>query len=315
MKQRFDIQFFGGGSSTTTVPKRNPEPEELVDLRNKLYKAVLPGVDSYDPTDWQRAEERSQNAQKQQDALIGQQQGLLNRLPGALDRSNGILDEMLGFVRGDMANLANNRMMGAVDDISNYVKGDMTSTVKEMQDVVRNGTVPTALTDAANASVNKGLQSGMGSMLNNLAGRGVVNSSIASKGINGLAQNAADAMNTNYLNAFNSVLNGYNGVLSGQGNVLNGYNGVLNGLGNVQNAYNSMLGGYGQALSGAQGNANTLVNGAGALNSTINTLGQIPSQAYENAMASIMPGFNLWKNWQSSYDNREDYDTVVKQGK
>ena len=239
---KFDIQFFGGGTKTTTVPKRNAEPEELTNLRNKLYQAVLPGVEAYDPTSWQKAAERSQNAQKQQDALIAQQQGLLGGLPGALDKSSGILDEMLG--------------------------------------VMRSGTVPTALTDAANASVNKGLQSGMGSMLNNLAGRGVVNSSIASKGINGLAQNAADAMNTNYLNAFNSVLSG-----------------------------------YGTALKGAQGNANTLVNGAGALNSTINTLGQIPSQAYENATAQIMPGFNLWKAWQNSYDNREDYDTVVKQGK
>ena len=242
LKCKFDIQFFGGGSSTQQIQKRNPEPEELTNLRNKLYQAVLPGVEAYDPSSWKQAAERSQNAQKQQDALIGQQSSLLSGLPGALDKSSGILDEMLG--------------------------------------VVRSGAVPTALTDAANASVNKGLKSGMGSMLNSLAGRGVVNSSIASKGINGLAQNAADAMNTNYLNAFNSVLSG-----------------------------------YGTALSGAQGNANTLVNGAGALGNAIGTLGNIPSQAYENTTAQIMPAFNLWKAWQNSYDNREDYDTVVKQGK
>lgn len=177
----------------------------------------------------------------------------------------------------------------------------MTDAVKEMQNVVRTGAVPSALTDAANASVNKGLQSGMGSMLNDLAGRGVVNSSIASKGINGLAQNAADAMNTNYLNAFNSVVNGYNGVL-------NGHNSVLGGLGQVMNGYNNVLGGYAHGLQGGQNNAASLLGGA-------QTVGQVPGQAYENAMASIMPGFNLWKNWQNSYDNREDYDTVVKQGK
>lgn len=286
VQYRFDIQFFGGGSSTQQVQKRNPEPEELVDLRNKLYKAVLPGVDSYDPTDWQRARQVAGNAQKQQQQLLGQFQDTVGK-------NQGLIDEILDFTRRDMA--------GGVKDISSYVKGDMTDAVKEMQNVVRTGAVPSALTDAANASVNKGLQSGMGSMLNDLAGRGVVNSSIASKGINGLAQNAADAMNTNYLNAFNSVVNGYNGVL-------NGHNSVLGGLGQVMNGYNNVLGGYAHGLQGGQNNAASLLGGA-------QTVGQVPGQAYENAMASIMPGFNLWKNWQNSYDRREDYDTVVKQGK
>ena len=229
MKRKFDIQFFGGGgSSTTTVPKRNPEPDELVNLRNTLYKAVLPGVEAYDSSSWQKAKQIADNAAQQQQQLLGQ-------FSGAVDKNSGLLDEMMN--------------------------------------VVRSGTVPSALTDAANASVNKGLQSGMGSMLNNLAGRGVVNSSITSKGINGLAQNAADAMNTNYLNAFNSVLNG-----------------------------------YAQGLQGAQNNTSSILGG-------VNALGNIPTQAYENANAQIMPAFNLWKAWQNSYDNREDYDTVVKQGK
>ena len=110
-------------------------------------------------------------------------------------------------------------------------------------------------------------------MLNSLGNRGVVNSSITSKGINGLAETAADAMNTNYLNAYNSVING-----------------------------------YGAALNGANGNTSSLISG-------INAAGSAPGQAYEGAGAALMPAFNFWKNWQNSYDNREDYDTVVKQGK
>ena len=228
MRQKFDIQFFGGGGSTQQIQKRNPEPEKLTNLRDTIYRAVLPGVEAYDPMSWQKAQQISNNAQQQQQALLGQYQN-------AVGQNQNVLDEMLG--------------------------------------VVRSGAVPSALTDAANASVNKGLKSGMGSMLNSLAGRGVVNSSITSKGINGLAQNAADAMITNYLNAFNSVING-----------------------------------YAQGLQGGQNNAAGLLGG-------VNALGNIPTQAYENATAQIMPAFNFWKAWQNSYDNREDYDTVVKQGK
>ena len=243
VKVKFDIQFFGGGgSSTQQIRKRDPEPGELTNLRKSLYDAITPGVQLFDPQSWRKAQGISNNALEQQQNLLNRQQELLGGIPGALDKSNGILDEMMS--------------------------------------VVRSGAVPSALTDAANASVNKGLQSGMGSMLNGLANRGVVNSSITSKGINHLAQNAADAMNTNYLNAFNSVING-----------------------------------YGQGLAGSQGNTSALLGAANALNTGINTLGAIPGQAYEGVSAGLMPAFNLWKAWQNSYDKREDYDTIVREGK
>ena len=243
MRGMFDIQFFGGGgSSTQTIRKRDPEPEELTNLRKSLYGAITPSVEMFDPAGWKKAQGIADDATKRQQELLERQQGLLGKIPGTLDRSNEILDEMMS--------------------------------------VVRSGAVPSALTDAANASVMKGLRGSMGNMLNGLSNRGVVNSSIASKGINGLAQNAADAMNTNYLNAFNSV-----------------------------------VGGYGQGLAGAQNNTASLLGAANAMNTGINTLGGIPAQAYENAGAALMPAFNLWKAAQSSYDNREDYDTVVQQGK
>jgi len=229
LKRRFDIQFFGGGgSSTQKIQKRDPEPENLTNLRDSLYNAISPSIQLYDPSQWQKAQEISNNA-------LEQQKNLLGGLSGSIGKSRDILDEMMN--------------------------------------VVRTGAVPTALTDAANASVMKGLNGSMGSMLNSLGNRGVVNSSITSKGINNLSQNAADAMNANYLNAYNSVING-----------------------------------YAHGLGGAQNNTASLINGA-------NAAGNIPSQAYEGVSAGLMPAFNFWKAWQNSYDNREDYDTVVKQGK
>lgn len=228
-KFNFDLQFFGsGGSETTTVRKRDPEPNELINLRNTLYNKIFPGLQSYDANAWK-------NAQGTVSTALQQQNQLLSQIPNQINQNNDVINEMLG--------------------------------------VTRTGNIPSGLTQNMNASVNKELQSGMGSMLNGLANRGVVNSSIASQGINNLSQQAADAYNKNYLTAYNAVLNG-----------------------------------YGNALQGNQANTQSLL-------STINALGNIPNQAYEGEYAGIMPAFNMWKAWQNSYDNREDYDTIVQQGK
>ena len=202
--------------------------------------------------------------------------------PGLTQLREGLLNKIMpgletydpeGWKRAsDLTRRAQEMQLGLIEQLPGALgKGD--SILEEMLGVVRSGEVPAAFTDRMNQSVTKDLQGGMGNMLNSLGSRGVLNSSITSQGTSRLAQQAADAYNRNYLNAFNSVING-----------------------------------YAQGLQGAQGNAQTLIGGAGAL-------GSIPGQAYEGASAALMPAFNMWKTWQSLYDNREDFDTVVQQGK
>lgn len=144
---------------------------------------------------------------------------------------------------------------------------------QEIAQVARTGNIPSTLTQNMNASVNKNLQSGIGSMINGLGARGVVNSSITAQALDNLSQKAADAYNANYLNAYNAV-----------------------------------LGGLGSALTGQQANTEALAQGVYAL-------GKIPEQAYGGATAALTPAIDFWKAWQTSYDGREDYDTVVQQGK
>lgn len=141
----------------------------------------------------------------------------------------------------------------------------------EIATLARTGNLPSGLAENLNASVNQELQGGIGTMLNNLASRGVVNSSIMSQGVNNLSQQAADAYTKNYMAA-----------------------------------YQAALGGMGAALQGQQNNLSGLTTGVYAL-------GKIPEQSYEGAAAQLMPAYNMWKAMQSSYDNREDYDTIVQQ--
>jgi hypothetical protein len=228
----FDLQFFGGGGGSATSSaqyrKRDPEPQELADLRGGLYANILPNLQSYDPSRWN-------TAQGIADSALQKQIGLLDQAGAQAGKGDSIVDEMLG--------------------------------------VIRSGDISNNLTDRMNASVTKELQSGMGSMLSNYNNRGVLNSSITGAGINNLAANAADAYNKNFQSAFNSV-----------------------------------LGGYGSALQGAQGNAQGLLGAASGL-------GGVGTTAFNNAGAQLMPAYNLWKDAQSSYDSREDFDTVVTQNR
>ena len=217
-----------GGTSTTRIQKRDPEPDELKNIRLGLYNKISPGLEAFDSNNWNKARNITDNSLNLQNSLISQ-------IPGQLNQSNSILSSMI--------NTANS------------------------------GELPSAITDRLTSGVTKQLQSSLGTLLNNMASRGAVNSSITGQGISRLGQQAAEAFNNNYLNAFNSVLSG-----------------------------------QAQALQGSQNNTTSLL-------SSLGTAAQLPAQAYEGATAGIMPAYNFWKELQKSYDGREDYDTIVQQGK
>ncbi len=120
-----------GDDKLIDIPKRDPEPEFLTNLRSLVGNNIVSGLSNFDPNSWNTAQQVANNALQQQNTLLGQ-------LPDTLNRSNNLVDE-----------------------ISN---------------IARTGNIPSGITNALNASVNQGLQSSMGSMLNNLAQRGVLNS-------------------------------------------------------------------------------------------------------------------------------------------
>ena len=155
-----------------------------------------------------------QKRDKQPEELNTLAQGLYNKIYPGLQNFNANQ-----FTQAQ--NVANNALQQQSNLISQLPStlSQNNSLINEMLDVVRTGNVPSALTDSMNAAVNKELQGSMGSMLNSLAGRGVLNSSITGQGVSRLGQQAADAYNRNYLTAYNTVLGGYGQALQGtQGN-------------------------------------------------------------------------------------------------
>ena len=202
MSLRFNLQFFGGGGSKTTrVQKRDPQPEELNTLAKGLYNKIYPGLQSFDPNSFGRAQNLANQAQQQQSNLLSQ-------IPSSMNRSNDIINKIVN--------------------------------------VTESGEIPTGLASNLNSIVSKELNNSMGGMLNDLSGRGVINSSITGQGISRLGQQAADAYNKNYLTAYNAVINGYNSALRGtQGNTSQLVS-TLNALGNTptqayESAYSEIM--------------------------------------------------------------------------
>lgn len=165
-----------GQGTLISVPRRDPEPNALTNLRNNLSSIFGNSIQNFDANQWNEAKDLSKYVLEQQKSLIGQ----LTGDNGQLTRNNALTDEI--------ANIA------------------------------RTGNIPSTLTDRMNASVNQGLQSSMGNMLNSLANRGVLNSSVTTAGTNQLSQAAADAYNRNYQDAYRSVLSGLGSALQGSQN-------------------------------------------------------------------------------------------------
>ena len=82
------------------------------------------------------------------------------------------------------------------------------------------GAIPQAMTDNMNLNVNRALKMSMGEQLNNLAGRGVLNSSITNRSANALSDSAADAFSKNYLAAHGAAIDGLGKTISTNQGVL-----------------------------------------------------------------------------------------------
>ena len=139
-----------------------------------------------------------------------------NTAQGLTNQAQGLQSNLLGQLSGDNNPFTQNRNL-----------------VNEIADIARTGNIPSTLSNAMNASVNQNLQSSMGTMLNNLGKRGVLNSSVTNAGMNQLSQAAADAYNRNYMTAYQTVLSGLGQSLQGGQNNLTSLLSALGTIGNV----------------------------------------------------------------------------------
>ena len=136
----------------------------------------------------------------------------------------------------DIAKQTANRALSQQQQLLSQIPSTLiqnSSIANEIASIARTGNIPSGLASNLNASVNQELQSSMGSMLNSLASRGVVNSSIMSQGVSDLSRQAADAYNRNYLTAYQAALSGVGSALQGQQGNTSALLSAANSLGNI----------------------------------------------------------------------------------
>lgn len=297
----------GGSSSTTQVRKRDPEPQGLTDLRNNISNMLSPILGGEKTTWWNNTDfgktfnelqNQSSNAINSYNNYSNNFTPLLNNLTSTSGKAVAAGDQMQN-VSNNIGNLS-----GKIEGV-----GDRQSQLaSDVEAFTKSGNLPEGLLSNMLSSVNSELNRNTGSALNSLASKGIMNSSVANRSINNLSNAAAEAYSKNYLDAYNAVLNGYgktNDVLSSAGDTyskaITGQNNNLAGLKSAVDAYGTANTGYNNAIT-----ANT---------NMMNSMAAMPKTLTESMLAPYQIGYQFWKDWQNSYDNREDYDTIVSSGK
>ena len=230
---------------------------------------------------------------------------------------------------GDRINTGAANYASASDNINRKIEGvgdrqgRLATTV---QNFTETGAIPEEMKRNLMATVNGELNRNTGSALNDLAARGVMNSSVANRSIDNLANSAADAYAKNYLDAYNAVLGGYgntNSVLDSQVSSYDkaragldyGWQNQLAGYDAARNAWNSSLNGYEgannqitQGFNNRMGAINNAVNAYNTANANIrnsyadrhNALNSASGQ-YQNAISGWNTANN---NISTGYNNR-----------
>lgn len=201
----------------------------------------------------------------------------------------------------------------------NYARDNLTSS----QRLLDTGEIPQPIVDALVAAMSGGVDKTVGSNISDLASRGVINSSVTDRSMGSLSKSVADSMNENYLNAFSTLVSGYQGnagTAAQAGNAFADnylrYNDAYNqaaqnmiGLGDSYGKTGSMRVGDYLNTAGGYGNALDL-----NLKERQNLVEQIP-EYYINAAAPMMPAYDFLKTMQQDHWNSGKKDTIVKQGK
>ena len=313
--------------------------------------------------------------------LLGSGEALLQQAPSAGDWWYDQAKDAYARA-GDMMNQNQEALRYASETdkwYSDYTKGQLAGA----ETLMNTGQVPQPILDALSASIRTGLDKSMGTGLNDLASRGILNSSVTNRGLADMSREAADSLNRGYLDAFKTTLEGYQGnanigANAGKaftssaidfGNLMNstlghaiglgdsygriggqrvsdllntaaGYTGNAQATGNLANSlmdagskriqdqlavaqgygnamqnqlaiaqgYGNLAGQYGNVSGGYLNNLNANLAEREQLNKAIQSY-------YTNAMAPMLPAYDLLKTMQQDHWNSNKKDTIVKQGK
>lgn len=318
----------GSSSWVSTIPKSNlqqPQPQQIA----SNGKGDSGGVE--DSLLWKNFD----TADRQVETVNRNTDDLLGKLPGYLDQSNDTLRKMEGLADNYVSPYGNDafdeyvRKMGETAEYSagraDKYYDDADFYLGQNKDLATQGTSQALenLVAKMSDSLKSNYQSDAGSLLSNAANRGIINSSVSTRGLSDLSNAMADAASGQYMQGFQALLdNSLKGATTAGGLA----QGVVDTAGkanaNYQDIVNSMLGINADSLKTMQTQAGIYSDASAGYNRDYNsgigsleTYAKLPAQYYQNALAPISPLYNYWKDLTDSYYGHEDFDTIVHNGK
>lgn len=214
-----------------------------------------------------------------------------NQAKDAYGRATGMLDEDRAAAEG-----AFSKINSINDWYDNYTRDMLTSS----KDLLTTGNVPETLMNNIRANLKTSMDKTIGTSINDMATRGIVNSSVTNRGLSDMSQAAADALQRGYMDVFNSVLGGYNNSANTAVGAATGFaKNLLEGVQARNDTSKTMIGlGDSYARTGSMRVGDLLNTAAG--------FGNYSNQARMNADSLMGAGSNRIKDWlniASGYGN------------
>jgi hypothetical protein len=142
-----------------------------------------------------------------------------------------------------------------------------------------NGELPSTYADARKQALNRDLEGTFGSFVNNLASKGVMNSSVRDAGINSIAKNSSDTLARNFTNDQNTYAGLLGNTAANNMSNVTGFTSLLsNLLSNSDSLANNTFDLFNTMYSGRMGTAGTTQSTSGG-NSTAGLIGTLGSAA------------------------------------
>lgn len=340
MIKLINISFFGGGSSSTTtqVQKRDPKSSQLTAMDQNIFKLLNPLSDRYGNESYVSGNSQLEKNLDVADALAAQagrnSSNLLDTIPGYLGQSNSALQQAQGIASGYVNPYQKDEYGKYIDKMGESVDQTDERTSKyyddadwylqQNKDLSSRGTSEGLENYMAEIykSINSNFGKSAATMINDAAGRGVINSSISQRGIKGLSDSASSAAGAQYSDGFKTLLgNSLQGAQTSGGLAESTTRTGNQTTDNYQKVINSMLGANASELQTMQGQTGALGNIAQGYNRDytsglqgLDAFAKMPAQYYQSAVAPVTPLYNYWKDMQDAYYGHEDYDTVVSSG-
>lgn len=297
MDFRFDLQLFGGSSSTTTnTSTYTPSEYEL-----QLQKAQADYANATAPNAlWlnNKARDLLQDSlgvvqvdyndqnQKAQNQISNAQNGIAGL---ASNLSNTPNPDYSGIISGNSgANTTANSYLSGIASLNNGAA----STANAGLSSLASGNLPAAYQKNMEDSIRTGLNNTIGSTVNSLGNRGVLNSSVTSKAMDDIEGNAANALASQYSNNISQLSNLYNNQFSNSMNANSANANLANSqLSNTLNTNSANAGLTGQGFSDTLSKTSAL---SGLYGNQINNATAGTTAAAAAQEAAQTPAINLW---------------------